>query len=132
MDEGRKVANLIIIRENQVLIVKRSERETSFPNCWSFPGGALEAGESFQEGLKREIREEIGCQVKNNELFKTVEFATDKGIINYYVGEVSGEIVLDNDELSDYRWISLEEDVSNLDWAFEQDKLLEEYRTKKE
>lgn len=128
MEEERRVANLIVIRNDQILIVKRSEKETAFPNCWSFPGGAVEFGESFQEGLQREIKEEIGCQIKENELFKSVNFVTDKGIINYYIGDITGEIVLDDDELSEYRWISLEEDLSKYDWAFKQDNLLKEYK----
>lgn len=50
-----------ILRDKDLfLIVKRNENDDLYPGAWEFPGGHLENGETLSEGLKRELREEIG------------------------------------------------------------------------
>ena len=44
------------------LVVKRNEDDDLFPGAWEFPGGHLENGELFKEGLARELKEEIGFE----------------------------------------------------------------------
>ncbi len=48
------------------------------PNCWSFFGGGVEAGESLQEALERELQEELGCNVGKieKELFRWTQSET--------------------------------------------------------
>lgn len=57
---------VIIDKQNRVLIVRRNINYTDGPNAgrWDFPGGRVEAGESFIDGLKREIQEEIKLDVE--------------------------------------------------------------------
>jgi 8-oxo-dGTP diphosphatase len=57
------VACAIIERDGLVLATRRSAR-MSLPLKWEFPGGKLEAGESPQECLHRELREELGVSVE--------------------------------------------------------------------
>ena len=50
-----------ILKDNDLfLIVKRNENDELYPGAWEFPGGHLENGETLKEGLKRELKEEIG------------------------------------------------------------------------
>lgn len=45
-----------------------------FKGWWEFPGGKTEAGESLEDALKREIREELGTEIEVGELLDTVEW----------------------------------------------------------
>ena len=52
----------IVVRNNQVLIGKRKNAHDN--GVWSFPGGHLEFGESWESCIKREVEEETGLKVK--------------------------------------------------------------------
>ena len=67
-----EVVAAIIIKEGQVFATQRGYGE--FQGWWEFPGGKMETGESPQEALKREIREELGAEIEVKELLETVEW----------------------------------------------------------
>ena len=67
-----EVVAAIIIKDDQVFATQRGYGE--FQGWWEFPGGKMEAGESPQEALKREIREELDADVLVKELLETVEW----------------------------------------------------------
>ena len=56
----------IILRNDQVLLVQRGS-EPSYGK-WSVPGGLVELGESLQEAIMREVKEEVGLEVKVRDL----------------------------------------------------------------
>lgn len=59
----------IIIQNNQILLIKRIKQDKKY---WVFPGGGVESSDSSPEAaLKRECQEELGIQVKVEELFDT-------------------------------------------------------------
>ena len=67
-----EVVAAIIIKDGQVFATQRGYGE--FQGWWEFPGGKMEAGESPQEALKREIREELDAEIEVKELLETVEW----------------------------------------------------------
>ena len=56
------VAIAVIERRGEVLICRRRARD-SFGGYWEFPGGKREAGESWSDCLRRELKEELGVRV---------------------------------------------------------------------
>ena len=67
-----EVVAAIIIKDGRVFATQRGYGE--FQGWWEFPGGKMEAGESAQAALKREIREELDAEIEVNELLETVEW----------------------------------------------------------
>lgn len=62
-----------VIRDgNRIFATQRGYGE--FKDWWEFPGGKMEPGESAQEALVREIREELSAQIQVDGLLKTVEW----------------------------------------------------------
>jgi 8-oxo-dGTP diphosphatase len=53
-----------LIRREGLLLISRRRTDQAMPNLWEFPGGKVEAGESPQTALAREVREELGCDVE--------------------------------------------------------------------
>ena len=57
----------IISKDQKLLLTKRSAN-INFPNVWVVPGGHLDQGESFEECVIREVREETGIIIEPNKL----------------------------------------------------------------
>lgn len=62
------VAAIIENDDEEILCALRS-LEMVMPNMWEFPGGKVETNEDLFTALKREIAEELGCQIETIELF---------------------------------------------------------------
>ena len=67
----RRIIAAAIVKENKVLIAKR--KYGTLAGYWEFPGGKIEAGETPQEALKREIMEELDTEITIGELVETIE-----------------------------------------------------------
>lgn len=57
----------ILKRQGKVLVGQRPA-DANLPNVWEFPGGKIELGETPQEALKRELKEELGIDAEIGEL----------------------------------------------------------------
>jgi mutator protein MutT len=55
-----KIALALIQRDGRWFLQRRAPGNSVLPGLWEFPGGKVEAGESVIEGLRRELREEVG------------------------------------------------------------------------
>lgn len=66
------VVAAVIMKEGKVFATQRGYGE--FKDGWEFPGGKVEAGESPEEALRREIREELEVEVNVGDLINTIEY----------------------------------------------------------
>ena len=66
-----EVSAALIFRAGKLLITQR-RANAHLGGLWEFPGGKREAGETFEQCLVREIREELGVEISVGELFEEV------------------------------------------------------------
>jgi len=66
------VVAAIIVRDGEVFATQRGYGD--WKGWWEFPGGKVEKGESPEDALRREIREELASDVAVGELFATVQY----------------------------------------------------------
>jgi mutator protein MutT len=69
-----EVSAALIFRSGKLLITQR-QAKSHLGGLWEFPGGKREAGETFEQCLVREIREELGVEIAAGELFEEVTHA---------------------------------------------------------
>ena len=67
-----EVVAAIILKDGQVFATRRGYGE--WKGWWEFPGGKIEAGETPQAALSREIREELAAEISVGNLLDTVEW----------------------------------------------------------
>jgi len=100
----------IIWRDNEFLITQRLNNDPTVPGLWEFPGGKLEDGETLEECLARELKEELDIEVSvGKQVFVNDHEYPNKVIrlIFFIVDYISGEIKLNDHE--DAKWISVAE-----------------------
>ena len=111
-----EVVGAAIIKEEKVLVMQRSNQMT-LPGMWEFPGGKVEANETEQEALIREIKEELSVTINILDYINEASYDYDFGTVQLkvYTAEIiSGQITLE--EHSDGKWVTADE-LKNIDWA---------------
>ena len=107
------IVNAVLIADGQVLLARRSAHRKAYANCWSFPGGHVQAGESRGNALVRELREELGViPLASGKLGKIAEPEPEtNGNVIYHFYAVTawtGEPRLIGDEHSEMRWFDVD------------------------
>ena len=113
------VAVGVIIRGNEragqdrIVLIRRNKEPAK--GLWTFPGGAVELGETVRDAARREAREETGLEVRLGEVAIVLDHvardAADRVqyhyvIIDFYAEPVGGELQPGTD-VSEARWASL-------------------------
>ena len=103
------VVKIVLLNDkNQALLNLRSKDAKEYPNTWSFFGGGVEKGETPEEGLIREVKEEINFDLK--EYKKIYEINADNKKNIYYAGKCNGPLSsLSLGEGDDFGFFSYEE-----------------------
>lgn len=110
------VVGAVLIRDDTVLAAQRGPT-MSLPGKWEFPGGKIEPGESPQEALVREVREELLCGISTGGPVESTTHEYDFGVVTlttYYATLIEGDPLVT--EHADLRWVPLVE-LRSLDWA---------------
>ena len=102
----------VINEQNEILLTLRSPDKEKYPGTWENTGGALEAGEESRTAAVRELFEETGIRVRENELHLLDSQMEESAFIDVYVVRKSvpvEKIRLQEGETVDARWVSLDE-----------------------
>ena len=116
-----EVVAAIIRKEGKIFATQRGYGE--WKDWWEFPGGKMEPGETPEEALKREIREELSTEICVDELLCTVEYDYPKFhlTLHCYLCSLVTEALhlneheaarwLANDELDSVKWLPADREV---------------------
>jgi 8-oxo-dGTP diphosphatase len=133
---GRTVAAIIEFPNNKILLAKRAT--VVFKGYWSLPGGRVEAGETVEQTVMREVKEETGLQVKIvRKIGEYHESGIQDGIeYDYYptcflVKPIGGKVKRQEREIEEIKLVDIKEIPETL--AFEHIRMIQDYiRTRKE
>ena len=109
-----EVVAAIIVRDGRIFATQRGYGD--WKDWWEFPGGKVEPGESPEDALKREIREELATEIEVDELLTTVEYDYPKFHLTmhcYLCTIISGDLSLLEHE--DARWLAIDE-LDSVKW----------------
>jgi 8-oxo-dGTP diphosphatase len=124
IDKQRKNINVVaaIIRKgDKIFATQRGYGE--WKDWWEFPGGKIEQGETAEEALKREIREELSTEINVDSYLCTVEYDYPKFHLvmhcymcslltdSLHLNEHEAARWLDNDELDSVKWLPADVEV---------------------
>jgi 8-oxo-dGTP diphosphatase len=87
-----EVSAALIFRNGKLLITQRPT-DTHLGGLWEFPGGKREPGETFEQCLARELREELGAEVQVGGLFEEIMHVyADKTVhLKFFLCEFTGD-----------------------------------------
>ena len=113
-----EVVAAVIFREGKVLCVQRRDNTREYISLkWEFPGGKVEVGESREEALVREIREELSLDIEVSEFSMSIEHTYPDFHLTMHVFKCicdQSEITL-NENIA-LNWLSVDE-LDQLDLA---------------
>ena len=113
-----EVAAAMISREDgRILICQRPETKARALG-WEFPGGKQETGESLQQTLHRELKEELKIEAKIGDFFMQTTHTYDKGTIEMscYFASVPEQTVIISNEHAATAWVTPQE-MNKYDFA---------------
>lgn len=130
-------AKAVIVKDNKVLVLKRSDDDPYSPGKYDLPGGTIEEGEKIAENLQREIKEETALDVEVGPIVYWCDFNRDwyldkekKDFVNLFGKGLrflayykQGEVKL-SEEHESYEWLDFDTAASkfNKNDGFEGDK----------
>lgn len=104
-----KSCGAIVMKDGKVLVIKQTDGH------WSFPKGHVEDGETEEETALREIKEEVGLDVELDTGFRSVigycpnKPNTYKEVVFFMAKAITFDVIMQEEEVIDYKWVSLEE-----------------------
>lgn len=107
------VSLLLLVKGNKYLMVKRSFEEESYPGYWGVPGGKMEEGESPEDALIREIKEELGIIITDLKPLGKYEFTSKLFVFYHEDPEFELSSITLNKEHTDARFFSFLEIQNN-------------------
>ena len=102
----------VIVKDEKILILRRTKKENCFREMWDIPGGGINFGETPEEALKREVKEETNLEVEVIKPLRVWTFFKDENTqvvgVTMFCRYKSGDIRL-SEEHEEFKWIRPEE-----------------------
>ena len=115
-------ASGLILEQNKILLLKRSNYSERYPEFWGCPGGRAEKGETAEQNVIREVKEECNLDFTPTKIIKIGNW---QGLKYYrFLGNWSGEIKIQEEEVTDYNWFTFRE-TAKLQLAFDYKEVIE-------
>ena len=104
---------LILNEKGEALLMKRGPKSKNEAGFWSKPGGAVELGESVEDAIRREIKEELGVDIELLAPLKFTDHRAQGGqhwiALNYTARVVKGEPrIREPEKIAEIGWFSLD------------------------
>ncbi len=117
MDTSRKTINVVaaLIRDGK-RVFATARGYGDYKGWWEFPGGKVEPGESPEDAVVREIREELDSEISVDEYISTIEYDYPEFHLSmrcYWCSLISGNLVLK--EAEDARWLDVDT-IDSVKW----------------
>jgi 8-oxo-dGTP diphosphatase len=118
MQQLTKVVAKVIIfdKDDNILIIRRSESDERRPLEWDVPGGMVEPEESYIDGAVRETKEEVGFDIDTNDLplvYTTCDMTEYGNVVwIYYSARVNSLEPTLSHEHDKYQWVTVGEALS--------------------
>lgn len=117
MDTSRKTINVVaaLIRDGK-RVFATARGYGNYKGWWEFPGGKVEPGESPEDALVREIREELDSEISVDGYISTIEHDYPEFHLSmrcYWCSLISGDLVLK--EAEDAKWLDVET-IDSVKW----------------
>jgi len=100
-----------IVSDGKLLIIKRMPNDVHKPGVWEIPGGRMDLGESPFRGLPREVKEEVGLDIKVCQPLAVRHFVREDGqnitMLVFLCQPLNREVKL-SQEHTEHEWIPVE------------------------
>mgnify|MGYP001595037963 FL=1 len=110
------IAARIIFNKNEDKILLIQRTDSMWGDYWSIPGGHVELGETIEEALERELKEELQLQILSKKFLGYEEFDSEKKnkhFISFNFIVTANENINPNEEIKEAKWFNLEE-INNI------------------
>lgn len=106
-----------VITDNEKILCVQRGPNNILPLKWEFPGGKIESGETPEEALQREIKEEMLCEIEVGSQIDETVYEYDFGIV--HLSTYSCKLIEGTPTLTEHaalKWLTPDE-LRSLDWA---------------